>query len=301
MAAAVAGVIVSHVVSSFINALFKNNARHYKAGPEGNLEVFLNTLSNDFVNRVENVIRAAFSEQALQDVKRDVTSAATSLRTYAATSGKDTFHLDTATGAILNARSKLIVECENIFSFKQRNEVHKIKDPSHFGKMIAINSKALEAAMSALQAIAALDITILSSRAEKYAGLNKEIVQRITEYTALADRLKKIYKGTQPLRTTLFTSIDNEHHFPEKNGFTVHYQVSCYQDGIEIDKRLLHGFALTHEKDQRKRAIYLEMQGKVSGESARLLASADNYTKGEGNLDEAITIWSSIKEHFIKP
>ncbi len=268
---------------------------HFYRSPvqEGDtLNKFLNLLSTDFVNRVENVVRAAFDDENFIKLKTDIIAASTAFRTYNATQGQDIFQLDIACARVLNARSLLFASSERFVKFDEDRTWHIYSkrplrvgahpNPAEEAKIVSQNLRGLEASMSALHAIANLDILTLSYRADIYPGLVEEIRERIKEYEWRAIRLKNAYVYQQVFR--VFSRCIRQE--PR------HFEVHCYRDGVSVQH--IDGPCTNGEPEDTKKKFFECLEARGSFELKQLEQKANEFYDAPGNLAEAIQTWDTV-------
>jgi len=296
MAIGIGAIIGNAFVSGVVGQIFGLFSSHYSVNAQ-TLDTFLKTLSSDFANRVENIVRAAFSDQTFLQIKSDVMSAAIALRTYAASGKADRTQLDLATQQILSARSTLFVEAQRIASVSMHTLMAN-SNPAQKANEILQNIKALDSSMSALQAITALDITILTSRAEIYPGLSKEIVTRCTEDIELAETLKQDYLMKQTIRGLVIKEKDFAKEQPGTGGVSVDFKITYYKDGVEADSRTLVGFYPHGIYEEARRKAEMDLARKCGTDFTFYHKAEDRLSKDPGNINEAIKLWRTVMNYF---
>lgn len=288
---AAAGQAIGFLIGNFLNRSDPNAAQK-------TLERFLRVLSSDFTNRVEIIVRAAFSEQNFLTMKADVTTAVTAFRAYAVTQGKDALQLDVATQKILDARSLLFAEVTALLSRGQDRNLLNVPDPAEKARVVLQYVRSQEAAMTALQAIAALDITILAKRAEAYPGLNREIVERVNEYTETAEKLTCAYLVTPSFRRWI-----KWNHTNPVIADGVHaqwFEGSYYVDGREVqhEREKLISHVGDEQTKKKAKSVFESKLQRVYQNDQKLDLEAESYLKKPGNIEEAMRSWRDVKKVF---
>ncbi len=308
-------IIVSAVVSNALGSVFGNFFNRFGSGDRRTLETFLATLSTDFVHRVENVVRDAFTSQNFLEVKTDITTAATAFRTFQASEGMDGTQLDTASNSVLAARSRLFAVTREICAFSENKKNIQIADPVAKGASALQHSRALEASMAALQAIAALDLLVLAKKTERYPALRAEVVNRVNEYKALATQLKEQYVGAQSFRQWVQWdhNILNIPSVPGTFGGTTggggtrcHFKALYYRDGNVINK-MEKVYPETDRVQAEKLKGEFQSQASwaaddkwiVAGDRGSIYDAAERRVDTDpGNIKEAIETWEAVRVVF---
>lgn len=207
---------VRNVVGTIINSVFS------LFGGGGNnqedLQRFLRILSQDFSGRVETIMRAAFDQQNLLEIRAALTSSAESLRTYVNSGLHDDYHLSRACGRAGAAYARLAAVANNLLSTRcspqvirsgpgalesrycgGSNDIRNLNSPNRVSNVYSYN-RGLQCLIDSLIAVAGLNILVLSARAEHYPGLYREIIARIDSYLDLAHRLRDAFIEGQEMR-----------------------------------------------------------------------------------------------------
>jgi hypothetical protein len=267
-----------------------------RAQTDRTLTNFLKTLSTEFVNRVENVVRDAFTNQNFLEVKTDLRSAATAFRTYTASEELDKSQMVSACARVIDARSRLFSSAEALLAIEPGSFL-TIADPAQKGSAITQRNRALEASMKALQAVAALDLLILAKKTEQFPGVGAEIVSRVNEYCHMADELKQTYLNHQSFRS--WVKWEHQVKPMDGGGMDCIFHCTLYRDGDVVengDQRLFH---IPHgQVDQCKQRFEAPLKNKYGNDQTLYRAAKVKVSESVGNIDEAIRTWLAVKDIF---
>ncbi|MCE5293845.1 MAG: hypothetical protein LLF94_04455 [Chlamydiales bacterium] len=260
---------------------------------EQTLERFLAILSSEFAHRVENIVRDAFTEQNLLEVRTDILSSVTAFRTFTRTENRDFTQFNLACEKVLTARSRVFTSCEQILNRDPRQYV-SILDPEQKGRATLQHDSALKAAMAALQTVAALDLLLLSKKIERYPTLRAEGISRIDEYVELASRLKSQYEMHQHARSWVIF----EHRFNVIT-FWALSNASRYVDGKEVktfkDGKFLKKF---EELEPFKEQFQYTVSAEHNADNTLSTAATEFLTRSNGNIEQAITLWTTLQTSY---
>lgn len=268
---AIGAIVINAAVSTILGNLFG-----ILVGPKQDnrtLQVFLNTLSKDFASTVELQMRAAFTDQNFLQIKAKIISGATALRSYSTDKNAKNY-LTKALSDILDARSLLFVEAEKVtldYIFQNgRGHFLQEADPGKKWAAISLHQRAMEAAMVALQAVAALDLVSLCAKAAYAPNIKGEIIQRINEYDALGQKLAGAYIFSQNWRVW-------EGEKALIGGMRLRL---IYTDGVEKQENTIP----FHENERRAKLdeSYKKVQALVAANQAQANAQINSDERGIG-------------------
>ncbi len=305
MAVQLGAIFASAVVSQVVSAVIGNFFGRYGVQEGKTLDTFLATLSTDFVHRVENVVRNAFTEQNFLELKVDLRSASSAFRTYVAsqaldesgmpTAFADESELRTACVKIHDARSRIFALNDNLIAVDPVSFM-LIADPAQKGSVISQRHKALESAMASLQAVAALDLLVSAKKAEQFPATRAEIVTRVGEYHKMADKLKQTYLTHQNFRSWVSTDLYNKG--MDGGGHYCCFTATRFVDGVVTEnttQKHLH----VHGNDvaQYKQNFQLSLARKY-GNDHSLEIAANTTLSAEGNIEAAMRTWTAVRDVF---
>lgn len=284
---AVAGALVTNL----FGALFGGNNQQ-----QGQvLEAFLDTMTTGFSHRVENIVRDAFTDQNLLEIKTDIMSAATAFRTYNAAPEDDT-QLTLACQKVIEARSRTFTATRQIIDRDlgyMRNENIEQK-----GAQLAQHNQAFKASIVALQAVATLDIMILGAKIRRIPGLRGELTTRLREYVTHAEELKNQYTLHQTRR--MWVKFESELLcYDGGEGVGYHCSALCKARRF-LDAQVIDTIQENHYQiDPRKYQTYVDpfnmRVARTHNEDRRALTAAtEHLTRASGNIQASITLWQSL-------
>lgn len=297
MAASVTATILITPLSRVIDALLGNFFGRYNIQHGKTLDTFLKTLSVDFVNRVENIVRDAFTEQNLLEVKTALRTAVTAFRTFTTSESQDISNLEVACLRVLDARSRLMTTIDGILKLDP-NRFMAFGDPAQKGAAVVQHNKTLEASMAALQAVAAIDLLVLSRKIEKFRTIAGEIAARVDEYCHYADELKQEYLNHQSLRSWVKWNHNIKFFGAVGNCWFICHR---YVDGVIVNKhesRLfdVHFLRVENEKREFERPLIQ----KYGQDFALYEAAKQKVSSSDGNIEEAVKIWAEVKAFYAR-
>lgn len=318
--AVVGNPVLSGVISSLVSNLFGSDS----------LEVFLHILSKDFSARVENAIRAAFTEQNLLEIKINIINASNNLRQYkilAETNKPDenkesvkllaqsSQNIQSACARILSVSQSLIEKHARkptpgflglLYSYN--NNPAKIKDNSERGNQVNAHLSQIEACINALKTAVAMDLLVMAARVKHYPSLNIEAVERINEYLDIAAKLRSAYINRHGFRVWINEEVTSTYKSPVVRNFSDPFseveitKFELYKDGSllrsEYTNRVIktsNSAMLKHGENELKK-----MRDKYSeaynNEMRPLKENAERkMSVGNDCLDYAIANWEKVK------
>lgn len=269
-------IIAPHLVDPLLSNFFTK----YRPNNEG-INSFFGTLSEDFAFRVDTEACSAIGQENLGRMQAGV---------IASSQAWGASDLDRAAIKVADARSILSVEVQRCSSANIAEEAGAV----------LLNIHDIEAAMSALQVIAAEDLTILLSKVQAGSTVGSEVGLRADEYSGLAGTLKRAYLNRQFLRTVIKTNKDLK---GRKSGVGSEriLEKSLYLDGKIQETSRYEGYLPDEAIVDMQEDLQEELASAATALNLRLITEASRHTAGAGNLDEASRIWNGLKEFFPAP
>ena len=284
------------LVSNFVGFLFGGGNRS-----EGQvLETFLEALTTNFTNRVENVVRDAFTEQNFLEIRADIMSGATAFRTFRASREEDQYHLNLACQKIIEARSRIFAASELIIS----RDLQYMRDESTERKGAATlqHNRAFQAALVALQAVSALDMLVFRSKIARIPTLRTEASTRLTEYINLANQLKQQYMVHQSRRT--WVKFESQLQcYDGGEGVGYHCTALCkarrFLDATVIDTVEENHYQINPKRYNELVEPFNQRVTRRHVEDRSVYNAAEEYlTRAPGNIQSSITIWTELQTQF---
>lgn len=264
------------------------------------LETFLETLTTSFTNRVENVVRDAFTEQNFLEIKADIMSGATAFRTFRNSGGQDEYHLGIACHKIIEARSRIFAASELIIS----RDLQYMRDESIERKGAATlqHNRAFQAAFVAIQAVAALDVMVFGARVVRIPALRREAATRLTEYINRANELKTQYLLHQSRRTWVRYESQLQC-YDGGEGVGYHCTALCrarrFLDGNVIDSQEQNICQIDPRKYEQLIQPFNERVTRRHVEDRSVYNAAVEYLeRSPGNIQTSINTWTELQTQF---
>ncbi len=288
-------VLTSALVTNFFGLIFGGNNNQ-----QGQvLERFLDTLSTNFANRVENIVRDAFTEQNLLEIKTDLYSAACAFRTFTASHDQDETQLTLACQKVIEARSRVFTASEQIIS--RDLQYMQNENTEEKGAATRAHNKAFQAAITALQAISALDMMVFEKKVRRYPQLRAEAVTRVGEYINLANQLMEAYRVHQYRRT--YVKFYNKCVGYDTGDCGYWFHIACdakrYLDATVIE-HITETIPQIDPKDfERLTQPFNQRVVRRHNDDRTITNAATQYlTQSRGNIQDTVTILTNLQNAY---
>lgn len=214
-AAIIASQVIGVVITRFISFLFSGPPLPV-AALQQNLEQFLNTLSRDFANKVEEVVRNSFFENNFDHIKANILTANATLVRFQSTK---TVTMPLGDQQVLNlAKHDVDYAYSLLLTQIQRILVAADRPPRNTPTSLKSYLTMIEIALSALQACALIDLSVSTEYADHFPNYKQNILQRLDEYIQYSNQLVELFKRHQSLRV-----VKKEKRLYWTDGFEQHY------------------------------------------------------------------------------
>ena len=272
------GFVFSKILTLIFGAANSNQLNHQT------LEQLLNTMSRDFANKVEEIVKNAFFENSIDTIKTDILTAHLSIERFRTTK---TSRNPRGDQAVLNiAKHDIDRACAALFVQITKILLKADNPPKDTKTSIRSYLYMIEYAITTLQALAAVDLDISVEYIDFHQNYYEQTISRIEAYTTHITQLCGLFARHHPLR---IVKQDYRTYMPDS--FTAQYEQfkSTYPDLNWIKQNLtVWSFLVDGE---------VEMIGTTSSLPTNYHEFFVQYLYRKDNLQIPLSFKSSIARH----